>query len=332
MDVMLGFSRPDVAPFPADWEMVHLGACLTGRPTYGINAASVPYSDRLPVYIRITDITPEGYFVPPQRVSVRSAMAANYYLYEGDIVFARTGASVGKSYRYKSSDGPLVYAGFLIRLTPNSSKLLPEFVAAYVTTGTYWRWVRLMSMRSGQPGINGNEYGQLPIPLPPLPEQHEIVTVLRDVDAVLSGLDRLIAKKQNLKKAVTQSLLSGQRRLPGFNHGPRGHSEYVQTDVGVIPNDWRVDAIETQVSKVGSGITPTGGDRVYRNYGRPFVRSQNVGWGHLLLEELKFIDDLTHNTFPATEIEEGDVFLNITGASIGRSAVADSRLVGGNVN
>jgi type I restriction enzyme S subunit len=84
--------------------------------------------------------------------------------------------------------------------------------------------------------------------------------------------------------------------------------------------------------RIGSGITPRGGASVYKTSGRPFVRSQNVGWGDLRLADLAYIDDATHTTFPATEIHSGDVLLNITGASIGRSAVATSELAGGNVN
>ncbi|OQZ03818.1 MAG: hypothetical protein B6D34_06420 [Candidatus Brocadia sp. UTAMX1] len=107
---------------------------------------------------------------------------------------------------------------------------------------------------------------------------------------------------------------------------------YKQTEVGVIPNDWEVVCLGEMTIKVGSGITPTGGERVYKKDGRPFLRSQNVGWGCLLMEDIAFIDDSTHNAFKDTEILEDDVFLNITGASIGRSAVADSRVEGGNVN
>jgi type I restriction enzyme, S subunit len=73
-----------------------------------------------------------------------------------------------------------------------------------------------MSMRSGQPGINGNEYSQLPIPVPPLPEQRGIAAALGDVDRLLGGLDRLIAKKRDLKQAAMQQLLTGQTRLPGY--------------------------------------------------------------------------------------------------------------------
>lgn len=216
MELMPGYKRSDVGVIPEDWGVLPLGECLVSRPSYGINAAAVPYSDALPVYIRITDISDDGRFSPDKLVSVKSEQAGNFYLSDGDIVFARTGASVGKSYRYDPKDGALVFAGFLIRVRPDANKLLPAFAAAYVTTGNYWRWVRLMSMRSGQPGINGNEYAQLPIPLPLLPEQRAIAQALSDVDALLATLDQMIAKKRDLKQAAMQQLLTGKTRLPGF--------------------------------------------------------------------------------------------------------------------
>lgn len=85
-------------------------------------------------------------------------------------------------------------------------------------------------------------------------------------------------------------------------------------------------------TKIGSGITPRGGSAVYKTAGKPFIRSQNIGWGDLRLDDMAYIDEATHSTFPATEIRAGDVLLNITGASIGRSAVATPALDGGNVN
>ena len=96
--------------------------------------------------------------------------------------------------------------------------------------------------------------------------------------------------------------------------------------------EWEEKELGEKTSKVGSGITPNGGDKVYKKEGRPFVRSQNVGWGTLILDDIAFIDNKTHSTFLATEIKLDDVLLNITGASIGRSAIADSRIEGGNVN
>ena len=107
---------------------------------------------------------------------------------------------------------------------------------------------------------------------------------------------------------------------------------YKRTDVGVIPEDWDCSRIGDLTTRVGSGITPTGGKRVYVTDGRPFLRSQNVGWGILNLHDLAFITDEIHALFDASEIKEGDVLLNITGASIGRSAVADIAVARGNVN
>ena len=95
---------------------------------------------------------------------------------------------------------------------------------------------------------------------------------------------------------------------------------------------WTGEKLRSKTKKVGSGITPTGGEKNYKRSGRPFVRSQNIGWGELLLDDVAFIDEETHNSFSSTQIDVFDVLLNITGASIGRSAVADARIEGGNVN
>jgi type I restriction enzyme S subunit len=140
-----------------------------------------------------------------------------FYLKKGDLVFARTGASVGNSYLYDPKDGPLVFAGYLIRVTPSPSKLHPLFLRYCVQSKRYWDWVEKMSIRSGQPGINGKEYGMLLVPLPPLKEQRAIAEALSDVDGLLAALEELIAKKQAIKQATMQQLLTGQTRLPGFS-------------------------------------------------------------------------------------------------------------------
>jgi type I restriction enzyme S subunit len=107
----------------------------------------------------------------------------------------------------------LVFAGFLIRVRPNRDLLVPTFLAAYATTKPYWNWVRLMSMRSGQPGINGKEYADLPLWLPDLPEQTAIAEVLSDMDAGLAVLEQRREKTRALKQALMQELLTGRTRL-----------------------------------------------------------------------------------------------------------------------
>lgn len=214
---MSGYKLTEVGLIPEEWEVKRLGECLASTPRYGINAAAVPYSDRLPVYIRITDISTDGRFSPEKLVSVDNTQASNYYLLDGDIVLARTGASVGKSYKYDTSDGPLVFAGFLILIRPNPTKLVSGYISSYLSTKKYWDWVGLMSMRSGQPGINGKEYSQLPLPIPSISEQREISITLFEIDYLIKNLDKIIAKKRDIQQAVMQQLLTGQRRLPGFS-------------------------------------------------------------------------------------------------------------------
>lgn len=125
-------------------------------------------------------------------------------------------------------------------------------------------------------------------------------------------------------------------------NSPPAKGEYPEEGRGLVPKlrfpefrdtgEWDELELGPLTTKVGSGITPTGGDKNYKTEGRPFVRSQNVGWGELILNDVAFIDEKTHRSFDSTEIKVSDVLLNITGASIGRSTVADSRIAGGNVN
>jgi len=96
--------------------------------------------------------------------------------------------------------------------------------------------------------------------------------------------------------------------------------------------EWKKCTIGGLTIKVGSGVTPRGGEAVYKTEGHPFVRSQNVGLGHLLLDDIAYIDEDTHQRQKNTELQLDDVLLNITGASIGRSAIVTKEIVRGNVN
>src|SRR5437868_2141832 len=101
---------------------------------------------------------------------------------------------------------------------------------------------------------------------------------------------------------------------------PKTSMGYKMTEFGLIPEDWHQVNLGDKTIKIGSGITPTGGERIYKQSGRPFVRSQNIANGHLLLDTIAYIDEETHESFKSTEIKAKDVLLNITGASIGRCA------------
>lgn len=199
--------------FKGDWDKCQLGDCLTRSPFYGINAAAAPYSDKLPRYLRITDISDDGRLVADSYASVDHPDTNRYQLVEGDVVLARTGASVGKSFVFCETHGPLVFAGFLICLRPDQRALASGYLSAVLQTADYWNWVASVSMRSGQPGINGREYASMPLSLPAIDEQRAIAAVLSDMDAAIVALEDKLAKARAVKQGMMQVLLTGEIRL-----------------------------------------------------------------------------------------------------------------------
>ena len=189
------------------WKNAPLGTLLMKSPDYGVNAAAVPFAEGLPQYLRITDISDDGAYLSAKKVSVDLTPTEEIFLDEGDIVLARTGASVGKSYRYRKEDGRLVFAGFLIRVRPNPKRLDSTYLANFLTTNRYWKWVAATSARSGQPGINSVEYGSLEIPLPAaFAEQQKIAECVSSVDELIADQARKVDALKTHKKGLMQQL------------------------------------------------------------------------------------------------------------------------------
>lgn len=212
-----GYKATALGIIPQEWEVMRLEDLCHNEGDYGINAPATDFSDKLPTYLRITDIDDDGKFIITNKASVNNPNSGSYHLKDGDIVFARTGATVGKTYLYNREDGDLVFAGFLIRFSPNAQKIVPYYLKAYTNTSTYWKWVKITSQRSGQPGINATEYCSLQIPVPPLAEQRKIAEVLGVWDEAIEKQARLIEKLALRKRGLMQRLLSAKLRLPGFS-------------------------------------------------------------------------------------------------------------------
>ena len=186
------------------WKEVALCDVASGFE-YGMNAAATVY-DGSHKYIRITDIDDNSHLYSQDvPVSPEGQVDEKYRVRESDILFARTGASVGKSYRYQRSDGDLYYAGFLIRIHVNSD-VNCGYVFQNTLTEAYRRWVLLESARSGQPGINADQYKQYRFLLPPLELQNKISTLA-------TNLDNLICKEENLLSQIEQVKIALLQRL-----------------------------------------------------------------------------------------------------------------------
>lgn len=172
-----------------------------------MNAAAVKF-DGKHKYIRITDIDEEtSDFIPNPLSSPDGALEQKYLVKENDILFARTGASVGKSYLYNHNDGELYFAGFLIR-----ARIKPEYNGAFIYYQTkskkYDRWVKLTSMRSGQPGINSQEYSSYPIAITCKVEQDKIADFFQLLDYRIAVQNKIISKYETLIKGIYHDFFS----------------------------------------------------------------------------------------------------------------------------
>ncbi|WP_286753056.1 MULTISPECIES: restriction endonuclease subunit S [Sphingobacterium] len=196
------------------WEKKRLGELLLRNPEYGINAAAVKYQDKLPTYLRITDISENGTFLQDGKVSVDHFLSVNYMLDAGDVCIARTGASVGKSYYHKKENGNLVFAGFLIRLKVNPQLLNSKLLFYITKSQSYQDYINSNSLRSGQPGINSLELQSYEFFIPnSLTEQTRIANILSDMDAELEALAAQLKKVRKIKQGMMQELLTGRIRL-----------------------------------------------------------------------------------------------------------------------
>jgi len=160
-------------------------------------------------------------------------------------------------------------------------------------------------------------------------EQTKIAEVLSTVDSAISQTEALIAKQQRIKTGLMQDLLT--RGID--EHGQlRSEGTYVYKDspLGRIPVEWAVIKIDDIASRVGSGVTPTGGESVYTTEGVLFIRSQNVHFDGLRLADVAYIPSHIHHSMMRSEVIENDVLLNITGASIGRCCQVPK--IGGQAN
>ena len=198
----------------SQWEKVTLFDCCRRKGEYGLNAPACDYSPELPQYIRITDIDDNGQYIREAPVSVVSTEASNYYLHPGDLLFVRTGGTTGKVYHYRESDGLLVYAGFLIRFSVNTEMFDDYYIYTQFETTSYWNWVKTMSTRSGQPGINAEEYGSYSFWVPEdIKKQHEIAAAFKCIDHELHLLNNEVCAWQQKKKSLMQLLLTGLVRV-----------------------------------------------------------------------------------------------------------------------
>lgn len=201
------FKKSSFGKMPADWKIVKLGEVCLEKPEYGANVPAIAYDPQLPRYVRITDISQEGRLIPGSRASINNEAAQGYLLHDDDLVFARSGATVGKTYLYKKFEGKCAYAGYLIKVKLDKTQLLPEFLFHFTHSPYYYRWIKRVLRAGAQPNINAKEYAHLNIPLPPIKEQGRISSLLSKIDTYKEKEMLRLNNLFSLKSALIQKKL-----------------------------------------------------------------------------------------------------------------------------
>lgn len=293
--------QTEIGLLPEDWEVVQISE-VGSNYSYGVGAEAVMY-DGKNKYLRITDIDDNSHRYSPAPIVSPSFFSENHILRENEIVVARTGASVGKSYIYDPKDGKLIYAGFLMKFKVADEN--SKYIFYHLTTKRYNTWVTMNSVRSGQPGLNLVQLKEFQFPLPKdKSEQQNIASALSSIDKLIDDLGRTIQKKQRIREGAMEELLSGKKRLPGFTE------EWVKKKIGEVCN-------------TASGGTPSRSNpNYYTGKIKWFTTTElNDGW---LLDSIEHISEEAIRNSSAKIFKEGTLLMAMYGATIGKLGILSS--------
>ena len=298
--------------FNDDWEQLKLGE-LSSSFEYGLNAAAKEY-DGKNKYIRITDIDDDSRKFKQEDITSPDtdlSSAENYRLSEGDILFTRTGASVGKSYIYKASDGLVYYAGFLIRAKIKKD-YNPEFVFQNTLTNDYEKFIKITSMRSGQPGVNAQEYSQYQIMMPCKREQDRISGYLRRLDNLITLHQHKCDQLRNLKKAMLKKMF------------PQDGVSIPELRFIGFTDTWEQRKLGTLCSLITKGTTPkdkSGNGEVN------FIKVENIDIDNGEITSTSKISVAEHEGYlKRSKLKENDILFSIAG-TLGRVSVVKSSIL-----
>ncbi len=178
------------------------------KAEYGASSASVPFEEGRPRYVRITDINDDGTLNDDVVCSINPQDDVDYKLSYGDFMFARMGATVGKTYAY--FDGNEIYAGYLIRYKLDLNKLNPRYLFTYSKLNEYLLWVKNNQSGAAQPGINAKKYDLLPIPVAPIASQNEFASFVELIDKSKFNIQQHLNLMQELLDKKMDEFFGGE--------------------------------------------------------------------------------------------------------------------------
>ncbi len=295
-DLMTSLDETSVGNIPPEWSAVRLSE-LTESTLYGANESAEDYDRDKPRYIRIKDIDQQGRLKESEKASLSTDKAEGYLLEEGDMLFARSG-SPGRTYLHRYDEKKYCYGGYSIKHELVSEDLNHEYLSQYTKSQKYWDWIERIARTGAQANINSGEYASLLVPLPELPEQRKIATVLYTVDQAIQKTEEILEQTHVVKNGLMQDVFHGRHN---------DFEDYQPTPVGEIPSHWSVASIGDVVHTAQYGIS----ESMSEEGQYPIFRMNNIENGYMVDKPLKYID-LDDERFQKYRVKEGDILFNRT--------------------
>ncbi|MCG9890828.1 MAG: restriction endonuclease subunit S [Thermosynechococcaceae cyanobacterium MS004] len=324
-----GYKQTEVGVIPEDWEINIIGdiADVKTGPFGSVLHESDYVIDGTPIITveHLGDFGVEHFNLPMVSDEDKDRLKL-FSLKVGDIVFSRVG-SIDRNALIGDSESGWLFSGRLLRVRLDSKINQPNYLSYHFHSKPFKQRVKAVAVGQTMPSLNTQILKGIQIVLPPLPEQKTIAQALSDVDALITSLDKLVAKQRQLKTAAMQQLLTGKMRLPGFVK----EKGYKHTEIGVIPDDWGLTSLEKISAFITKGSTPTTYGFSWVQSGILFLRSECVSENGLDLSQSMFISQKAHTVLSRSELHSGDILITITG-NVGRVVYLDNDFGVGNMN
>lgn len=230
-----------IGRIPEHWDVSKIRYIVRTPLQYGANESGIEYDESLPRYIRITDITMDNRLKSNGKLSLPEDAAEPYILEDGDILFARSGASVGKTFFYEKKYGYSAFAGYLIKASVNKTKVFPKYIYYNTLGNNYEEWKSRSFIQATIQNIGADKYNTYIVPIPPIEEQKSIAAYL---DKKTEQLNELVAAKQKqieLLKEYKQSLIANAV-TKGINHKAKMKDSGISW-IGKVPEHWEIDKL-----------------------------------------------------------------------------------------
>lgn len=293
-----------------EWKETRLKNLLAIPLSYGLNVSSDEDKEDWPRYIRITDFDDYNKLDSNTFKSLPLHIAEPALLEDGDLLFARSGATVGKTFLYTQLPNGACYAGYLIRARFNKKSVLPKFVSYFTKGEEYNQWKNKYCIQTTIENISADKYNQLPLCIPSLQVQQRIVEYL---DAKTTEIDKkieLLGKKRDTYKRL---------KIATINHAvTRGLDEHVKLKdsgnelFGEIPEHWDVNRLKKIISDIETGLRPTEEEQEVLSIGGEHIQN-----GAFYLEHKVYISQKTYEKSRG-KIHKGDILVVKDGATIGK--------------